>query len=57
MAALDPLAQCYAQRVLEVHDPRGPQLVLVPVPVRAAIAVAVSSLGLLPALYAAVATP
>ncbi|MBL8679017.1 MAG: hypothetical protein JNK05_07615 [Myxococcales bacterium] len=57
MAALDPFAQCYAQRCLEVHEPHGPKLVLVPVPVRAAIALAVCSLGLLPALYALVASP
>lgn len=57
MAALDPLAQCYALRTLELHEPHGPKLVLVPVPVRAAIAAAVCSLGLLPALYASVASP
>ncbi len=52
MAALDPFAQCYAQRSLETNDPQGPVRTLVPTPVKAALFAAVTSIGLLPAVYA-----
>lgn len=51
MSALDPFAQCYAQRTLETREPQGPHRVLTPVPVKIALFVAVTALGLMPALY------